>query len=111
MKSPPRKRPKFSVTTPEHAGPHVRLVFAEMARQGFTYDEIEARSGVLRPTLKAWRRKSSPNVQNIEAVLNVLGYDLTPIPRAEALPPEVVAELQPVAARLGLSMNATVKAR
>ena len=107
---PAKKRPRFPVSIPPHAGAHVKLAFAEMARQGFTYDAMEEKSGVLRATLKAWRRKNSPNLQNIEAVLNVLGFDFCPIPRAAVLPREVVAELTPIAERLGLTLDATVKA-
>jgi hypothetical protein len=107
----PKTRPRrLTVSIPERAGPHVKLVFAEMARQGFTYDLIEERSGVLRPTLKAWRYKNCPTLQNISAVLGVLGFDFVPIPRVDTLPPELVSELQPVAERLGLSMPATVRA-
>jgi transcriptional regulator with XRE-family HTH domain len=88
----------------------VKLVFAEMRRQGWTYDDLEWKSGVLRPTLKAWRHKNSPNLQNIEAVLAVLGYDFVPIPRANTLPKELVSELQPISEKLKLSLDQTVKA-
>jgi len=108
-RNPDPKPRRLTVSVPERAGPHVKLVFAEMARQGFTYDEVEERSGVLRPTLKAWRYKNAPSLQNIEAVFGVLGFDFVPIPRPAVLPREVVAELQPIADRLGLSMAATVR--
>jgi hypothetical protein len=98
------------VSIPERAGPHVKLCFAEMQRQGLTYDEMEWRSGVLRPTLKAWRYKNAPSLTNIEAVLGVLGFDFVPVPRAEVLPPEIVRELQPVAEKLGLSMPKAIQA-
>lgn len=104
------KPKRASVTIPERAGPHVKLVFAEMARQGFTYDAVEERSGVLRPTIKAWRHRNAPSLTSMEAVLGVLGFDFVPIPRAKVLPPEVVAELQPIAERLGLTMPDTVRA-
>lgn len=100
----------MSVSVPERAGPHVRLAFAEMARQGINYDTMEIRSGVIRATLKAWRYKNVPTLQNIEACLNVLGFDFIPIPRAEILPPEVVAELKPIAERLGLDMSKAIQA-
>lgn len=41
----PRKRRPSTVTIPERVGPHVKLVFAEMRRQGQTYDAVEAGSG------------------------------------------------------------------
>lgn len=105
-----RRFDRLRATIPERAGPHVKLVFAEMARQGFSYDALAERSGVQKATFKAWRHKNAPSLQNIEAVLGVLGFDFCPIPRAEALTPELVAELQPIAERLGLSMAATVRA-
>lgn len=100
----------MSVSVPERAGPHVKLAFAEMQRQGFTYDEMEERSGVLRPTLKAWRYKNAPSLTNIEAVLGVLGFDFVPVPRAAVLPPEVVRELEPIAAKLRLDMPKAIQA-
>lgn len=104
------KRPRLSVSIPERAGPHVKLVFAEMQRQGFTYDEMEARSGVLRPTLKAWRYKNAPSLTNIEATLNVLGFDFVPVPRADVLPPAIVEELRPIAEKFGLDMPKAIQA-
>lgn len=100
----------MSVSVPERAGPHVKLAFAEMARQGFTYDEMEERSGVLRPTLKAWRYKNAPSLTNIEAVFGVLGFDFVPVPRAAVLPPEVERELRPIAEKLGLDMSRAIQA-
>lgn len=108
-RDPAPKPKRLSVTIPERAGPHVKLVFAEMQRQGFTYDELAWQSGVLRPTLKAWRLKNAPSLQNIEAALGVLGFDFVPIPREKAIPKEIAAELKPIAERLGLSMAATTQ--
>lgn len=98
------------VTIPERAGPHVKLVFAEMARQGFTYDGIEEKSGVLRGTLKAWRYKNAPSLTNIEAVFGVLGWDFVPLPREGSLPPELVDELRPIADRFNITMPDCVRA-
>jgi hypothetical protein len=42
----------MTATVPEHAGRLVKLVFSEMARQRQTYNDVEARNGVQRPTLK-----------------------------------------------------------
>ena len=70
------RRPGYrrSVTMPERVSPHVKLVFAEMMRQQRTYDEVEAASGVRRPTMKQWRRKNAPSLDSLEAVLNALGF-------------------------------------
>ncbi|WP_315764397.1 hypothetical protein [Bradyrhizobium sp. SZCCHNR2009] len=99
-----------TVTMPDRVGPHVKLVFAEMARLRVTYDSCEEGSGVRRASIKAWRRKNRPGLESLEAVLGFLGWDFVAIPRAKALPEEVRAELQPIADKLGLSMPQTVSA-
>jgi hypothetical protein len=72
------RRPGYrrTVTMPERVGTHVKLVFAELARQQRTYDEGEAASGVRRPTIKQWTRKNAPSLDSLEAVLNSLGFHL-----------------------------------
>lgn len=109
-REPWKPRRRTTITVPTGVGPHVRLIFSEMSRQNVTYDQMDEGSGVQRATLKAWRHKNVPSLQNVEAALGFLGFDLVPVPRAKALPPEVVAELKPIADRLGLSMEAAVKA-
>ncbi|PYF02551.1 hypothetical protein BJ122_11150 [Rhodopseudomonas faecalis] len=103
-------RKKRTVTMPERVGPHVKLVFAEMARLRFTYDEVEEGSGVRRASMKAWRKKNRPGLESLEAVLGFLGWDFIAVPRAKALPEEVVAELKPIADKLSLTMPQTVAA-
>ncbi len=105
MQSAPAKPFRRRVSIPLHTGPHVRLVFAEIARQAYTYDEIEERSGVLRATMKAWRHRNTPGLANPEAVLGVLGWDLVPIPRDRVVDHDIIAELTPVADRLGSSLG------
>jgi len=97
-----------TVSMPERVGPHVKLVFAEMARLGVTYDACEEGSGVRRASIKAWRRKNRPGLESLEAVLGWLGWDLVAVPRAKALPPEVLEELRPIAAKLELTMPQTI---
>jgi hypothetical protein len=87
----------------------VKLVFAEMRRQGQTYDAVEAGSGVNRPTIKAWRHKNRPNLDSIEAVLGHLNFEFVPIPTARALPPEIVEALRPIAERLDLTMPDAIR--
>lgn len=70
------------VTIPDHAHPLVRFVFHEMRRQEITYGEQADRSGLSRETLTAWRKRSKPDLESLEAVLGVLGYGLMPIPLA-----------------------------
>ena len=108
-----RRRPEIvkrptALTIPQHAGPHVRLLFAEMRRQRVTYEDLEWRSGVLKNTTKAWRHKNTPNLVNIEACLGVLGWSLLPVPAAQSLPPEIVEKLQPIADEFGETMPNTV---
>ncbi len=98
------KAPKYRISIPDNVSPHVKLVFAEMQRQGFTYDEMAWVSGVQRAALKAWRVKNYPSLRAVEAVFGALGYDFCPIPRAEVIPPEIVAELKPIAERLKITL-------
>lgn len=97
-----------AVTMPERVGPHVKLVFAEMARLGVTYDEVEEGSGVRRASVKAWRKKNRPGLESVEAVLGFLGWDMVAVPRAKSLPPELLDELRPIAERLRLTMPQTI---
>jgi len=83
------RRPGYrrAVTMPERVSPHVKLVFAELARQQRTYDELEAASGVRRATVKQWRRKNPPSLDSLEAVLNALGWQFIAVPaHVEMLP-------------------------
>lgn len=100
----PRNRRARCLTIPERVGPHARLVFAEMRRQGRTYDEVQESSGVLRATMKAWRRKNKPGLESLEAVLNSLGWNFTPTPSAEILSPDLAGELDAVATKLATGL-------
>lgn len=84
------------VTIPQHANPLAKIVFAEMRRQGITYDEMEWRSGVLRSTLKSYRNEKTPSLQSIEALLGAVGWGLAPFPKLETLPPEVQAKVEEI---------------
>lgn len=104
----PRKQRRSRVTIPNRVGPHARLVFSEINRQGFTYDEVEEGSGVLRSTLKAWRVKNRPGLETLEAVFGFLGWDFLPVPRASVLPPALFDDLRPLAERHGASMELAI---
>jgi hypothetical protein len=99
-----------TVSIPERVGPHVKIVFSEMARQRKTYDQVEEGSGVRRASMKAWRKKNRPGLESLEAVYGFLGWDLIAVPRAKVLPEEVKSELQPIADKLGLTMPQTIAA-
>lgn len=95
--APPRRPSK--ITIPEHCDPRAKVVFAEMQRQGVTYDELEHRSGVLRSTFKAWRTNNKPGLDTLEAALGSLGWSLLPVPNALQLPEDVRAGLTDLAAK------------
>jgi transcriptional regulator with XRE-family HTH domain len=99
-----------TVTVPDRVSPHVKLVFLEMSRRQVTYDQVEAASGVRRPTIKQWRRKNRPSLESLESVLSVLGWAYVPTPSLQVLPPELAGELTALALKLGKSMPETVKA-
>lgn len=91
------------MTIPERCDPRARVVFAEMKRQGVTYDELEHRSGVLRSTFKAWRSCNAPSIQTVDAALGALGWaGLLPVPKPETLPAELRADLEEVARKHAL---------
>jgi transcriptional regulator with XRE-family HTH domain len=94
---------KSRITIPERCHPLAKFVFAEMKRQGVTYDELEERAGVLRSTFKAWRTNNRPGLDTIEAALGVLGWSALPVPKAHAIPAELRDDLAQVAERHGLS--------
>jgi hypothetical protein len=93
ISSAPRKRRKNprTVTTPEHVGPHVKLVFAEMARQRMTYDSLEERSGVRRATRRRGVEKNRPGLESLEAALATLGSVFVPSRRSKRYPPTSLA--------------------
>ena len=99
-----------TVTMPERASAHVKLVFAEMARLQISYDEVEIGSGVRRPTIKQWRRKNKPSLESLEAVLGFLGWAYVPVPTLETLPADLAGELTAMALKLGKSMPETISA-
>ncbi len=102
----PRRGNRRTVTMPERVSPHVRLVFAEMARAARSYDDVEAASGVRRQTVKQWRRKNRPSLESLESVLNCLGWHFLAVPaRIEPLPPTVAAKVAEVAALAKCEMS------
>jgi transcriptional regulator with XRE-family HTH domain len=106
-KLPRRRKNQRTVTMPKGVGPHVKLVFAELARQHLTYDEVEEASGVRRPTIKQWRRKNRPGLESLEAVLATLGFGLVPTPTLQVLPPELAGEITALSLKLGTNIPET----
>lgn len=98
------------VTIPDHAHPLVRFVFFEMRRQKVTYGEQAERSGLSRETLTAWRKRSKPDLESLEAALGVLGYGLVPMPlggrRAPRRRDPNFAQLMELLGRNGYTLSA-----
>ncbi|MTW16629.1 hypothetical protein GJ689_10475 [Rhodoplanes serenus] len=110
LRTPPHLDPpkvRARVTVPNAGHPHAKLVFAEMRRQGRTYDWLQDRSGVLRATFKAWRHKNRPGLESLEATLNALGYQYVPVPVLEVLPPDIARDLAALAERMNAEMPVT----
>lgn len=99
-----------SVTMPAGVGPHVRLVFSEMARQHLRYVDVSDASGIRHPTIKQWRRKNKPSLESLEAVLATLGWCLTATPALQTLPPEMAGWIATLAAKMGRTMPETMAA-
>lgn len=105
LSKPQRRRLNTrTVTMPERVGPHVKLVFAEMARLQFTYDEVAEGSGVRRASMKAWRRKNKPSLENLQSVLAFLGWDYCPVPALETLPPALAGDVVELARKAEASV-------
>ena len=64
------------LTIPKLAHPLVRDLFGEMNRQQLGVLDLADRSGVNANTLKDWRTRTVPTVDNLEACLAVLGLRL-----------------------------------
>ena len=124
MARKPALPPKVSrITVPQVCHPAVKVVFAEMQRQGVTYDELEFRSGVLKSTFKAWRTNNRPGLETMEAALGALGWAFLPVPSLKRVPTKIRAELERLAQEwgdeerlllallAGVARNAAIEAR
>ena len=65
------------LTPPAHAHPLVRRLFEEMNHQQIGVLDMSERSGLNPNTLKDWRTRTAPTVDNLQACLSVLGLELT----------------------------------
>jgi len=70
-----------------------------------TYDRLEELSAVLRSTTKAWRSKSAPGLTAIEACLVALNHKLVAVPSIDSMPPDLRANLEPLAQKHGVSIE------
>ena len=64
------------LSAPDKAHPLVRKLFAEMNRQQIGVLDMAQKSGVNKNTLKDWRTRTVPSVDNLSACLGVLGLEL-----------------------------------
>jgi hypothetical protein len=56
--------------------PAVRFLFEEIDRQQVRMKHLSERTGITATAMAKWRTHHSPNIDNIEAALNALGYTL-----------------------------------
>lgn len=94
------------ITIPARAHPAAKIVFAEMRRQGVSYDELEFRSGVLKTTFKAWRTHNAPGLDTVQAALGALGWSFLPVPEPEVLKPEVRQRIESLADEFAVDHDA-----
>ncbi len=62
---------------PEHAHPLVRFVYSEAIRQQISLNALSRRAGLTPCAVSQWGRTVTPQVVNLEAVLNALGFELS----------------------------------
>lgn len=67
----------------ERAHPLVRRLFAEMNEQQCSQQTMSERSGINKNTFRSWRTKAVPRLDDLEACLNVLGFELAIQPTKE----------------------------
>jgi hypothetical protein len=63
-----------------NGNPVVKFLFEEMHRQRCCQMDLSERVGLHRDTIRNWRTRYTPRVNDIEAALNYLGYTLKPVP-------------------------------
>lgn len=72
----------FRIKTPftcQNNNPVVRFIVDQAFKQQLTMYDLSKRAGMSKDTIRHWRHKSTPKVDDAEAVLNVLGYTLKPV--------------------------------
>lgn len=94
------------MTVPETAFPLCKVAFAEAKRGHHTYDELDYLSGVLRGTMKQWRRGVVPRIFTIESILLTMGWRLEALPHSTEIPEELRRDLEAALDRHGASIPA-----
>ena len=64
------------VYIPQNVHPLVQRLFIEMNRQQIGILDLAERAGIGRDTINGWKKKSTPNLANLDACFGVLGMSL-----------------------------------
>jgi len=56
----------------------VHFLFEQMHRQRLGIKDMSEKTGINYNTLKDWRLRTNPRIKDMQACLNVLGYELVP---------------------------------
>lgn len=75
------RRWRGKLPVPRHAHPFVRRVVAELNRQDMTMAEASAEAGLHKARIRTWCHHANPRIDELEAVLNVMGLSLAIVPR------------------------------
>ena len=78
--------PRFRIgyiPPPLNRNPLIKRLVDLMNQAGADSQELARQAGVSLGTINAWRTRTNPNITNLEAVLNVLGYELAIIKRKD----------------------------
>ena len=70
------------LSLPENSHPLVRRLFEEMNHQQLCILDMAERSGINKNTLRDWRTRTVPTVDNLEACFSVLGLKLQAVVRS-----------------------------
>jgi transposase-like protein len=65
------------LTSPQSAHPLVRKLVDLMNHEQMGLLDLADRSGINKNTIKDWRTRTVPTLDNFDACLSVLGYELT----------------------------------
>jgi hypothetical protein len=65
------------IRIPQHTHRLVRELFEKANDEMISAIDLSERSGINRNTLKDWRTRTVPTIANLDAVGNVLGWELT----------------------------------
>jgi hypothetical protein len=75
-----RKKARKSSYETTNGNPCVQFLFKEMEKMQIHEADFAKHTGIDRNTVRNWRLKCMPKVDNLEAGLNALGYKLAVVP-------------------------------